>query len=179
MPFYFSLTVFRVGSTSLVIAALGVWATPLYAFFFLILFFLGSYIARRRYSLKFDSMLSYWKKEKGLLTMLLRSTITTVKSKYQMESLYQAFWFLTNHVIVFGIAMCVQLDMEQVFSLDEVKLFRDKTSFMVVVWTIFVNGWISIVLFNYQIREENEEIMYGTEISKLVTQVREGSIHWI
>lgn len=64
-------------------------------------------------------------------------------------------------------------------ALDEVKLLRDKTSFMVVVWTIFISGWISIGLFFIQIREENEEIMYGTEISKLVTQVREGSIHWI
>ena len=191
LPFYFFLTIFRVGSVSLTLAVLGLYAIPLYLTLFLFLFLLGSCLAVKRYNRKFENLWEYWQTERIVLAIPFQSTITTgrkmeekfmdiqlnfpsVRSKYQLETVFQVFWYVVNMCIVFSIALIVGLKYDTAytfFEMEDINIIEQEEFFSAVIWTIFVSGWISIVLFFIQIRKEVNLTMFDTGISKTITQV--------
>ena len=172
MPFYISLTIFRVCSLSLVLEVLGVYALILYAILFIVLIWIGSVLAVRRYSKKFCNVWEYWRLERTVLSMALRSTVTTVRSKYQMEMVFQTFWFVVNLLLVAIINLLVRLKEDNIILpyVMEKKIFEDIFAFNVLLFTICSSGCLSLLLFFYQIKKEDEDTMYDLGITKYVTQ---------
>ena len=173
-------------------AVLGLYAVPLYLALYLFLFLLGSCLAVKRYNRKFDNLCEYWQTERVVLAIPFQSTITTgrkmtekfmdpqlkfppVRSKYQLETVFQVFWYVVNMCIVFSIALIVGLKYDTTytfFDMEDIKIIEQEEFFNAVIWTIFVSGWISIVLFFIQIRKEDTLTMFDTGISKTITQVK-------
>ena len=84
------------------------------------------------------------------------------------------FWYVVNMCLVFVIAVLVELKVEATFSyfeLAEIKIIAEKEAFDMVIWSIFISGWMSIILFFTQIRNETEATMFDSRISKEITQV--------